>query len=85
MTSFAVIRETSSLVLRYAKNPSLMIWTLEYLHPAFSNISVSSCHSSGDLSLNFIFTVASIIDNVCTLKRLGLEWQKAQRTQTAVQ
>ena len=35
MTSFVVIREISSLTLRNATSPSLMIWSIEYLHPTF--------------------------------------------------
>ena len=79
MTSSAVIRETSSLVLRNTRNPSLMILSLEYLHPKIFNISLNNCHFSVDLSLDFIFTVASMIDNVSTLKQLDLERQKAQK------
>ena len=79
MTTFAVIQETSSLVLRMTRNPSLITRSLEYLHPAFFNILVSNCQFSGELSLDFIFTVASIIDNVFTLKHSGIEWQKAQK------
>ena len=78
-TSFAVIRETSLLVLRNSRNPFVMVWSLEYLHPIFFNISYTNCHFSVDLSLDFIFTMASIIDNICTLKQSGLEWHKAQK------
>ena len=45
----------------------------------FFNISVNNWHFSVDLSLDFIFTVASIINEVCTLKQLGLQRQKAQK------
>ena len=79
VASFALRQERSPLVLRYARNTSLMILSLEYLHPRFFNISASNCHFSGDSLLDFIFTVASITENVCALKQLGLEWQNAQK------
>ena len=35
MTSLVVRRERSSSALRNTENPSLIIWSLEYLHPIF--------------------------------------------------
>ena len=58
---------------------SSIISSLEYLHPTFFDISVNSCHFSVDLSLDFIFILASIINKVCTLKQFGLQWQEAQK------
>ena len=65
--------------IKNTRNLSLMIRSLEYLHPKFFNISDNNCYFSVDLSLDFIFAVASIINKACTLKQLGLQWQKAQK------
>ena len=85
MTSFALRRERSSLVLRNTRNQSLMIGSLEYFRPTFFNISARNCHFSGELSLDSIFTIVSMTDNVCTLKQRCLELQNIQRHKTAVQ
>ena len=49
------------------------------------NPSVKICHFSGALSLDFIYTVASIIDNVCTLQRVGSGMAEISKAQIAVQ
>ena len=49
---------------KIVRNPSLMNCSLKYFHPTFFNISVHNCQFSGDLSLDFILTVASIVKNV---------------------